>query len=303
MSATRTGIAGLALAGALYVGVMPIGPVPALGRLLDPAHGVWAAARVAELPREQQVTLDGLSAPVDVRYDDRGVPHIFATTELDAMRTLGWVHARDRLFQMELTVRKVAGTLSEVAGPRTLPIDRQARERGLAQAAEAKWMALPVDSRIRAVAVAYVEGINQWVRDAGTQDLPVEYKLLGTEPMVFQSQYVYYMLAEMSQTLAWQSDELQRGAIEALIGAEAAAALFPLNAPIQEPIQPVPGRTAPRRQLGRDRQLREGLVPVGQDGTALTHRARSANAQSVEISRISSRSRPRLLSRSSVHTR
>ena len=239
-------IAAIALAGALYVGFMPTGPVPALGPLLDPAHGVWAAARVAELPREQSLVLEGLSAPVEVRYDDRGVPHLFATTERDAMRALGWVHARDRLFQMELTVRKVAGTLAEVAGPDLLPVDRQSRERGLAQAAEAKWNALPGDSRIRDVVVAYVEGINQWVRDAGAQDLPVEYKLLGASPRVFQSQDVYYMLAEMSQTLAWQSDELERRAIEALIGEAATAALFPIEAPIQEPIQPVPGRTAPR---------------------------------------------------------
>ncbi len=239
-------IAAIALAGALYVGFVPMGAVPPLGQLLDPAHGIWAAARVAELPRTEQVVLDGLSAPVQIQYDDRGVPHIFAATELDAVRALGWVHARDRLFQMELVVRKVAGTLSEVAGPQTLAIDRQARERGLAQAAEAKWTALPADSKIRTVAVAYVEGINQWVGDAGPEALPVEYKLLGTEPILFQSQYVYYMLAEMSQTLAWQSDELQRGAIDALIGSAAAAALFPLNAPIQEPIEPVPGRTAPR---------------------------------------------------------
>ena len=239
-------IAAAALAGALYVGFVPTGPVPALGQLLSPAHGVWAAARVAELPREQSLVLEGLSAPVDVRYDDRGVPHIFAKTELDAMRALGWVHARDRLFQMELTVRKVSGTLSEVAGADLLPIDRRSRERGLAQAAAAKWSALPNDSKIRGVVVAYVEGINQWVRDAGAQDLPVEYKLLGTAPRVFQSQDVYYMLAEMSQTLAWQSNELERGAIEALIGEDATAALFPVNAPIQEPIQPVAGRAAPR---------------------------------------------------------
>lgn len=239
-------IAAAALAGALYVGFVPTGPVPALGQLLSPAHGVWAAARVAELPREQSLVLEGLSASVDVRYDDRGVPHIFAKTELDAMRALGWVHARDRLFQMELTVRKVSGTLSEVAGADLLPIDRRSRERGLAQAAAAKWSALPNNSKIRGVVVAYVEGINQWVRDAGAQDLPVEYKLLGTAPRVFQSQDVYYMLAEMSQTLAWQSNELERGAIEALIGEEATAALFPVNAPIQEPIQPVAGRTAPR---------------------------------------------------------
>ncbi len=239
-------VSAVALAGALWVGAKPIGAVPPLGQLLDPAHGVWAAARVAELPREQSLTLDGLSAPVDVRYDDRGVPHIFAATIPDAARALGWVHARDRLFQMELTARKVTGTLSELAGRTTLPIDRQSRERGLAASAEARWAALPAGSETRQVIVAYVEGINQWVRDADRAEWPVEYKLLGATPRVFQSQDVYYLLAEMGQVLAWQSDELQRGGIEDLIGRAAAEALFPVNAPIQEPIEPVPGRSTPR---------------------------------------------------------
>ncbi|MBP7549500.1 MAG: penicillin acylase family protein [Gemmatimonadaceae bacterium] len=236
----------LALAGALWVGFRPIGAVPPIGSLLDPAHGVWAAARFAELPGEQSLVLDGLTGPVEVRFDDRGVPHIFATSVPDVARALGWVHARDRLFQMELTARKVTGTLSELAGRPTLSIDRQSRERGLAVAAEARWNALPVDSPTRKVIEAYVEGINQWVRDADVAEWPVEYKLLGARPRIFQSRDVYYLLAEMGQVLAWQSEELERSAVEALVGVAATDALFPVNAPIQEPIEPVPGRTKPR---------------------------------------------------------
>lgn len=239
-------VSALALAGALWVGFRPIGAVPPIGPLLDPAHGVWAAARFAELPGEQSLVLDGLSGPVEVRFDDRGVPHIFATSVPDVARALGWVHARDRLFQMELTARKVTGTLSELAGRATLSIDRQSRERGLAVAAEARWDALPADSPTRKVIEAYVEGINQWVRDADVAEWPVEYKLLGARPRIFQSRDVYYLLAEMGQVLAWQSEELERSAVEALVGSAATDALFPVNAPIQEPIEPVPGRTTPR---------------------------------------------------------
>lgn len=240
------GIAAVALAGGLWVGFNPTGAVPPLGQLLDPAHGVWAAARVAELPAEQSLDLDGLSGPVEVRFDDRGVPHIFASTIPDASRALGWVHARDRLFQMELTARKVTGTLSELAGRQTLSIDRQSREIGAAQQAEARWASLPAESETRAVIEAYIEGINQWVRDADVSEWPVEYKLLGAQPRIFQAHDVFYLLAEMASVLSWQSDEMRRGALEALVGVEATDALFPVNAPIQEPIEPVPGRTAPR---------------------------------------------------------
>ncbi|MFM9014139.1 MAG: penicillin acylase family protein, partial [Gemmatimonadota bacterium] len=69
------------------------------------------------------------------------MPHIFAATELDAFRALGWVHARDRLFQMEMTQRAAAGTLTEVAGARTRELARAARARGLPAAAAAQWAA------------------------------------------------------------------------------------------------------------------------------------------------------------------
>ena len=109
----RAAVSALALGGALYVGAAGVGPLPPLGPLLDPAHGLVAPARSAELPVADSATLAGLGADVTIRYDDRGVPHVFAHTMTDAARATGWVQARDRLFQMELTQRSAAGTLTE----------------------------------------------------------------------------------------------------------------------------------------------------------------------------------------------
>ena len=97
----RTPIAVAVLAGALYVGARPAGPLPALGPFLDPARGLWSAARGAtDLPNGAEVVVPGLGARVRVIYDTRAVPHIFADREEDAYRALGYVVARDRLFQM-----------------------------------------------------------------------------------------------------------------------------------------------------------------------------------------------------------
>lgn len=240
------GVAALALAAALHVGFRPVGSVPPLGQLLDPVHGAWSIARAAELPREERVALERLGAPVEVRFDDRGVPHIFAESDTDAFRALGWVHARDRLFQMELTQRSVAGTLAELVGARALPLDRAARARGLDAAAEARWAALPPGDTSRVIITAYMEGVNDFVRTLDDVHLPVEYRLLGKRPRVFQPQDTYYLLGAMALTLSSQDDELSRGAVESLVGAEATDALFPVDAPIQEPIEPVKGRSAPR---------------------------------------------------------
>jgi len=239
-------VSALALAGALHVGFKPVAGVPPLGQLLDPVHGIWSIARTAELPAEQRVALEALGADVEVRYDDRGVPHIFAATDLDAFRALGWVHARDRLFQMELTQRSVAGTLAELVGDRALPLDRAARQRGLGAGAEAKWAALAPGDTTRQIIIAYMEGVNDYVRTMDDADIPAEYRLLGKRPRSFQPQDTYYLLGAMALTLSFQDDELTRGAVEAMVGADATDALFPVDAPIQEPIQPVQGRNAPR---------------------------------------------------------
>lgn len=244
MRILTTVISAVALAAALFVGARPVGPVPPLGQLLSPSGGVWSVVRSAELPRETSLELSGLSAAVEVRYDDRGVPHIFAASEPDAARALGWVHARDRLFQMELVQRAVAGTLTELVGARALPLDQSARRLALAEGAMAKWTAIPDSSEVKRAVLAYMEGLNSYIASMKPEDLPLEYHLLGRRPRTFEPQDTYYLLIRMSQTLSFQQSELGFHAVEQLVGRAAAEAIYSTEAPIQEPIEPVPGRRA-----------------------------------------------------------
>ena len=239
-------LAAAALAGALWIGAKPIGAGPPLGSLLDPAHGIWAVVRTAELPRHADLRMAGLKDSVAVTYDDRGVPHIFAQHEDDLMRAFGFVVARDRLFQLELQTRAVAGTLSELLGASALELDREARAQGLAWGAERKWAAIPDTSLDHRLVTAYGDGINAYIAQMRSEDLPFEFRLLNARPQQWKPQYTYYLLARMSLTLAWSDDELRHARIVALVGEQAASALFPVNSPIQEPIQPVDGRRAPR---------------------------------------------------------
>ena len=73
--------------------------------------------------REGEVRVAGLQAPVSVRFDTRGVPHIDARNEPDLYRALGYVHAQDRLFQMEIVRRLAQGELAEVLGSKLVPTD------------------------------------------------------------------------------------------------------------------------------------------------------------------------------------
>ena len=123
--------------------------------------------------------LAGLDGPVTILRDTHAVPHIFADSQLDAYRALGFVHAQDRFFQMEFTRRTAAGRLSEVIGPLGLPGDRFMRTLGIYKLAEASVGSLSPEAR--AVVEAYSQGVNAWLTSPDTRR-PAEMIVLGIEP-------------------------------------------------------------------------------------------------------------------------
>ncbi len=121
----------------------------------------------------------GLSAPVTVERDRFGIPTITAANERDAAFAVGYLHASERLFQMDLMRHIGAGRISEWSGGATLGIDRFTRTLGIYGTAEAQYQALPPDGR--AVLDAYADGVNDWIEHRTTA-LPPEYYLLGVRP-------------------------------------------------------------------------------------------------------------------------
>lgn len=136
----------------------------ALGLLVVAAIGLAAWTLLGSLPKiSGEIRLAGniLSAPLTIGRDSAGVVTITAQTELDAEFALGFVHAQDRLFQMELTRRLAAGRLSELFGIRTLKTDKLMRMLGLAQQAQAQYEAASPD--LRATLDAYAAGVNAFM--------------------------------------------------------------------------------------------------------------------------------------------
>src|SRR5579859_6670017 len=229
-------------AAGIAAGALRLGPLPALGPFLNPATGVWSTTIHAELPSFEMVTwVKGLDSSVRVFYDHRGVPHIFAHTSLDAYRALGFVVARDRLFQLELQTRAANGTLTELVGPAALPLDREARALGFPRAAERTLAAMDTNGFAYRAAKAYGEGINLWVARMGPWDVPLEYQLLGRRPAWWQTINTLHLLNRMSLTLAHDLDEREHATFAAAVGEAAADALAPVHSPLQEPIVPAPG--------------------------------------------------------------
>jgi penicillin amidase len=223
-----------------FVGARAIGPLPALGPFLDPANGIWASAQQAEFPANASEAIPGLAADVKVIYDDRDVPHIFATTTNDAYRALGYVVARDRLFQMEMQARAGAGTLTELVGATApvLALDEQTRQLGMERAAELRLQHADTTSANSLVIANFIGGVNSYIDALNPRDYPLEYKLLHRKPERWSRIKIYNLLMRMGYTLASSQDELTRLQASALVGKDAAEALFAEHAPIVDPIQP-----------------------------------------------------------------
>ncbi|KZN35309.1 hypothetical protein N480_19180 [Pseudoalteromonas luteoviolacea S2607] len=131
------------------------------------------------LPQQHQVVnYQGLSQPVTVIRDELGVPTISAKTDLDAFSVMGFVHAQDRLWQMEYKRRLAQGRLSEVFGKSTLDTDRYMRTLGLYDSARQSIEHLPQPAV--AVLRAYSLGVNRWIEKSSA--LPIEYMISGFSP-------------------------------------------------------------------------------------------------------------------------
>ena len=178
------------------------------------AGGLWYASDKRPL-RAGDLSLDGLQAPVSVRYDERGVPHINAQHEADLYRALGFVHAQDRLFQMEMLRRLARGELAEVLGPALVDTDRLFRTLGLAAHADRSAAQLDPSKPGSQALLAYLDGINQY---QALRPAPMEFDLLGISKRPFTAAdtlsiagYMAYSFAAALRTepvLTYVRDEL-----------------------------------------------------------------------------------------------
>lgn len=148
---------------------------------------------------EGEEDLANLSSPTTTYFDEYGVPHIYADNQKDAMTTLGYVHAQDRLWQMELMRRIAPGRLSEIFGSKLLKTDTFFAGIGIDENSEKAVAELDKNSQTYILANAYLDGINQYIEQGTT---PVEIRLLGIKQEKFTLKDVYNIFGFMSFSFA-----------------------------------------------------------------------------------------------------
>ncbi len=186
----------------------------------------WFRLRAALPQVSGTIRISGPSAAIEVVRDGWGIPHIRAASENDAAFGLGYVHAQDRLWQMEFQRRLAAGRLSEVLGPAAVETDRLFRTLGLRRAAAAGAASLPPGAR--GYLDAYVRGVNAFIATHSGRGLPVEYALLGTTPEPYTVEDALAWSKVMALNLSTNyRDEILRARIAGKVGMDGARALMP----------------------------------------------------------------------------
>ncbi len=203
--------------------------VGAIAVLAAVALGGAAAWVAASLPKHDgTVAVNGPTQEIRVLRDANAVPHIFAASMRDGYYALGFVHAQDRLWQMDFLRRLAAGRLSEVLGERTLRIDRFFRLLGLERLAKQQADAMP--AQVKQALAAYADGVNAWLATRWGP-LPPEFAALRYEPAPWEpsDSILWGRLMGMRLANNWREELLRTRMLErlppervdALLGVEA----------------------------------------------------------------------------------
>jgi penicillin amidase len=214
--------------------------------------GGWWWARQSLPSLDGELGVAGLKDPVEVVFDGYAVPHVYARDPDDVWFAAGVLHARERLWQMELYRRVTSGRLSEVLGEGTLPIDKRFLTLNLRGAADAEWQR--VRPEVKSALERYAAGVNAAAGALQPRQRPVEMQLLGITP----APWTPVDTLAVGRLLAWRlaenhQSELVRAAVAQKLGVDAARQLsghYPTEAPtilgpLTDPVLPSESEGAP----------------------------------------------------------
>jgi penicillin amidase len=206
--------------------------------LAAPITGWWLCQRALPVT-DGVVTLEPLMHSAQIRFDDRGIPYIEASSDRDLWLVEGYVHACDRMFQMDMLRRAARGQMSEVFGDQCLIDDKLMRTVGITHLADAELKKLSQD--VRAYLDAYAMGINEYLR-RNVKTLPLEFATLAYRPEPWKPADTLCVLKylQFEADESWRLDDLRQRILDKQ-GAKIASEIFEeqLRSAIEQPPAPI----------------------------------------------------------------
>ena len=212
-------------------------PAP-LGKLLAPQSGVWQNAEPVDADFSDELSFPQLKGNVNVYFDDRLVPHVFADKDDDAFFVQGYLHAKFRLWQMEFQTYAAAGRLSELIGEKARDYDRDKRRLGMVFAAENSLKEVEKDPATLAECNNYTAGVNAYIESLRESTLPIEYKLLGYKPEKWNNLKTALFLKFMSLDLAGAENDFENTNAKSVFSSADFDKIYPIIMDSLDPIVP-----------------------------------------------------------------
>ncbi len=214
--------------------VLPV----AFGKLLAPQSGIWQNAEPVDADFSDDLSFPQLQGNVNVYFDDRLVPHVFAEKENDAFFVQGYLHAKFRLWQMEFQTHAAAGRISELVGEKGIEFDRDKRRLGMVFAAENSLKEVEKDPETLAECDNYTAGVNAYIESLKESSLPLEYKLLGYVPEKWTNLKTALFLKYMSLDLAGAEDDFEYTNAKKIFSSADFDKIYPIVMDSLDPIVP-----------------------------------------------------------------
>jgi penicillin amidase len=201
---------------------------------LNPSSGLWKHCLSVDYPVLEEIDVPGLQEDIRIERDNHGIPHIYAETDLDLFFALGYIHAQDRLFQMDLNRRLPSGRLSEIVGEAAYESDTFYRTLGMHRAAQKTYEKM--SQWTKDILDSYCKGVNHYIDT--TSMYPVEYTLLQCEPAEWTPVDSLVFGKMMGWELSGNFYDLEFQKLEEAFGPDVVEELFPSHKPLEVPIIP-----------------------------------------------------------------
>ncbi|MCW5908526.1 MAG: penicillin acylase family protein [Chitinophagales bacterium] len=249
-----------------------IGPLPPLGKFMNPFSGFWQNAEGESAYTDLTLPLTGLKEEVQVHFDDRLVPHIFAKNDEDLYYMQGYITARYRLWQMEIQTLNAAGRVSEIAGEKALPSDRLNRRIGMGYGAEKAEEFIRKDEHSTKLIQAYCDGVNAYISSLAPKNYPIEYKLLNYAPEEWKPIKVALLLKNMANMLSVFEYDIENHNFVTQYGMDEFRKLYPDFPEDQDPIIPKGTKWEFGEKVARDKEqgTKETIHANSEKGTTYT---------------------------------